>query len=270
MWFFNSDWEYHCCASTGDEAALEELDPDSYDLTIAGERGWGEDIDDDGFWHGQRNDFSSGARHLLSTAAQAAAAKHSAVHAAAVKHAAHKEASRARVGVTPPESVPGQASSSSGATQFAPSGVSLPRMPKKPPVCSVPPRMRFCKNINYAVYRPDEDHTFAELDFDSHAVFKKIVPHMRISERHFELPVIHQCRSNFRKFLCLRNFPRCCHVGLCSKYGDPDRYCCIPPAHTDKQTQRHTERDRERERERERERHTHTHTHTQNMIQLAV
>ena len=43
---------------------------------------------------------------------------------------------------------------------------------------------------------------------------------MRISERHFELPVIHQCRSNFRKFLCLRNFPRCCHVGLCNKYGD--------------------------------------------------
>jgi len=156
--------------------------------------------------------------------------KHSAVHAAAVKHAAHKRASRARhgpataVAPAPAHAAPVAAAkgmiNSASSQQLAPSGVSLPTIPKKPPVCSVPPSMRFCKNVDYPVYRPDEDHTFDELDFDSHAVFKKIVPHMRISERHFELPVIHQCRSNFRKFLCLRNFPRCCHVGLCNKYGD--------------------------------------------------
>ena len=153
--------------------------------------------------------------------------KHSAVHAAAVAHAAHKRASRARHGsaakaleTTADTAAPVSHVGSSGSTQLAPSGVSLPTIPKKPPVCSVPPSMRFCKIIDYPVYRPDQDHTFDELDFDSHAVFKKIVPHMRISERHFELPAIHQCRSNFRKFLCLRNFPRCCHVGLCSKYGD--------------------------------------------------
>jgi hypothetical protein len=54
------------------------------------------------------------------------------------------------------------------------------------------------------------------------AVYKKIVPHMRISERHFELPAIEKCRDNFRQFLCLRNFPGCCHVGLCNKYGAPE------------------------------------------------
>ena len=30
--------------------------------------------------------------------------------------------------------------------------------------------MRFCKAVTYPVYRPTESHTFAELDFDSHAV----------------------------------------------------------------------------------------------------
>jgi hypothetical protein len=67
--------------------------------------------------------------------------------------------------------------------------------------------MRFCKSVTYPVYRPSAEHTFAELDFDSHAVYKKIVPHMRISERHFELPIIETCRENFREFLCRRNFP---------------------------------------------------------------
>lgn len=100
--------------------------------------------------------------------------------------------------------------------------VSLPVIPKSPPVCSQPPPMRFCKNVAYPVYRPSAEHTFAQLDFDSHAVFKKIAPHMRISERHFELSEISSCRANFRQFLCLRNFPRCCHVGLCSEYGAPE------------------------------------------------
>ena len=120
--------------------------------------------------------------------------------------------------------------------------------------------MRFCKSVKYPVYRPSAEHTFAELDFDSHAgallletvgrfvdrshalssmhantcpdvllhnprmtylmlhrvcahnsVYKKIVPHMRISERHFELPSIEECRANFREFLCRRNFP----VSMC-------------------------------------------------------
>jgi hypothetical protein len=29
--------------------------------------------------------------------------------------------------------------------------------------------MRFCKSVTYPVYRPSAEHTFAELDFDSHA-----------------------------------------------------------------------------------------------------
>ena len=113
--------------------------------------------------------------------------------------------------------------------------VSLPVIPKSPPVCSQPPPMRFCKNVAYPVYRPSAEHTFAQLDFDSHAVFKKIAPHMRISERHFELAEISACRANFRQFLCLRNFPRCCHVGLCSEYGAPeppltaDSLSLVPP-----------------------------------------
>ena len=59
-------------------------------------------------------------------------------------------------------------------------------------------------------------------DCGARAVYKKIVPHMRISERHFELPDIEKCRENFREFLCRRNFPGCCHVGLCNKYGAPE------------------------------------------------
>ena len=31
------------------------------------------------------------------------------------------------------------------------------------------PDMRFCKSVTYPVYRPSAEHTFAELDFDSHA-----------------------------------------------------------------------------------------------------
>jgi hypothetical protein len=61
--------------------------------------------------------------------------------------------------------------------------IKLPTIPSSPPVCSTPPPMRFCHNVRYPVYRPSADHTFAQLDFDSHAVYKKIVPHMRISER---------------------------------------------------------------------------------------
>uniref|UniRef100_A0A6T8PDX0 FZ domain-containing protein n=2 Tax=Hemiselmis andersenii TaxID=464988 RepID=A0A6T8PDX0_HEMAN len=125
---------------------------------------------------------------------------HSALHKAAVDHAMHKKATQLKAGVP----------------------IKLPVIPKSPPVCSPPPVMRFCKNVDYPVYRPSEAHTFAQLDFDSHAVFNKIVPHMRISERHFELPVIQQCRDNFRVFLCERNFPRCCHVGLCNDYGQPE------------------------------------------------
>ena len=157
---------------------------------IAGEGGW--DEADDGLsepWPGPAASADAGARRLLS-----AKEKHSAVHAAAVKHAAHKAAERGRAISAAPPAAHATASSSRGAQQLAPSGVSLPTIPKRPPVCSVPPAMRFCKNINYPVYRPDEHHTFADLDFDSHAVFKKIVPHMRISERHFELPAIHQVR----------------------------------------------------------------------------
>ena len=176
-------------AGPGEETEVIELDAvDAFDLSMAGEGGWGED--EDGF---SEPAASAGARQLLS-----ANVKHSAVHAAAVKHAAHKSAARGRADSPAPPAKPAAASSSSsGAQQLAPSGVSLPTIPKRPPVCSVPPAMRFCKVIDYPVYRPDEDHTFAELDFDSHAVFKKIVPHMRISERHFELPVIHQVRAQY-------------------------------------------------------------------------
>ncbi|EKX46533.1 hypothetical protein GUITHDRAFT_107736 [Guillardia theta CCMP2712] len=125
---------------------------------------------------------------------------HKALHAAAVAHAIHKRVQQLSDGRP----------------------INLPVIPKSPPVCSAPPSMRFCKSVTYPVYRPSADHTFAELDFDSHAVYKKIVPHMRISEKHFELPIIESCRTNFREFLCLRNFPRCCHVGLCNKYGAPE------------------------------------------------
>ena len=180
-------------ALAGDEGAAweEELDLDRIDLSVAGEAGWSENAAE---WHLPA--ASAGARQLLAAETETAKAKHSAVHAAAVKHAAHKREPRARNGAhaTAPAPAPAPASKSTEAkhTKLAPSGVSLPKIPQKPPVCSVPPAMRFCKNINYPVYRPDNDHTFADLDFDSHAVFKKIVPHMRISERHFELPVIHQ------------------------------------------------------------------------------
>jgi len=125
---------------------------------------------------------------------------HKELHQAAVKHAAHRKAQHLANGRP----------------------IKLPVIPRQPPVCSAPPPMRFCKAVVYPVYRPSAEQTFAQLDFDSHAVFKKIVPHMRISERHFELPVIQHCRNNFRHFLCLRNFPRCCHVGLCNKYGAPE------------------------------------------------
>ena len=107
-------------------------------------------------------------------------ASHKELHAAAVKHAMHKK----------------EAMLSDGRP------IALPIIPRSTPVCSVPPAKRFCKSVNYPVYRPSETQTFAELDFDSHAVFKKIVPHMRISERHFELPVIEKCRAHFREFLC--------------------------------------------------------------------
>mmetsp|Transcript_14528 Transcript_14528/g.29037 ORF Transcript_14528/g.29037 Transcript_14528/m.29037 type:complete len:354 (+) Transcript_14528:247-1308(+) len=127
-------------------------------------------------------------------------ASHKELHLAAVKHAAHRKAQQLTNGRP----------------------IKLPVIPRQPPVCSAPPPMRFCKAVVYPVYRPSAQQTFAQLDFDSHAVFKKIVPHMRISERHFELPVIQRCRNNFRQFLCLRNFPRCCHVGLCNKYGAPE------------------------------------------------
>ena len=54
------------------------------------------------------------------------------------------------------------------------------------------------------------------------AVYKKIVPHMRISERHFELPIIETCRSNFREFLCRRNFPVGHSTSLLSKTPHPN------------------------------------------------
>mmetsp|Transcript_6719 Transcript_6719/g.15679 ORF Transcript_6719/g.15679 Transcript_6719/m.15679 type:complete len:352 (-) Transcript_6719:93-1148(-) len=127
-------------------------------------------------------------------------ASHKELHQAAVKHAAHRKAQHLANGRP----------------------IKLPVIPRQPPVCSAPPPMRFCKSVVYPVYRPSAEQTFAQLDFDSHAVFKKIVPHMRISERHFELPAIQRCRNNFRQFLCLRNFPRCCHVGLCNQYGAPE------------------------------------------------
>lgn len=128
-------------------------------------------------------------------------ASHAALHRAAVAHAMHRKREESLSDGRP---------------------IDLPVIPKSPPVCSAPPDMRFCKSVTYPVYRPSAEHTFAELDFDSHAVYKKIVPHMRISERHFELPIIEKCRTNFREFLCLRNFPGCCHVGLCNKYGAPE------------------------------------------------
>mmetsp|Transcript_3562 Transcript_3562/g.7868 ORF Transcript_3562/g.7868 Transcript_3562/m.7868 type:complete len:333 (-) Transcript_3562:137-1135(-) len=155
---------------------------------------------------------------------------HAQVHAAAVRHAVHRRvegmATEAAKGVEA-EMTSGQAGPTiHGAAQAhsrSSSVAKMPVMPRRPPVCSRPPTMRFCRNVGYDVYRPDIDHTFADLDFDSHAVFLKIVPHMRISEKHFELPAIHTCRNNFRDFLCLRNFPKCCHVGLCNLYGEPEQ-----------------------------------------------
>ena len=91
---------------------------------------------------------------------------------------------------------------------------------------SVPPAMRFCKSVNYPVYRPSETQTFAELDFDSHAVFKKIVPHMRISERHFELPVIEKCRAHFREFLRRAVAP----VGMAGVDQGLDDFCVAAAA----------------------------------------
>lgn len=75
---------------------------------------------------------------------------HSVVHAAAVKHAVHKRSERSRSGV------PVAAPAARNGENLAPSGVSLPNIPKRPPVCSVPPAMRFCESIDYPVYRPDE------------------------------------------------------------------------------------------------------------------
>lgn len=135
---------------------LDEID--LFDLSIAGEGGWEENLD-----YGEsvsESLASAGARHLLVSSADKV--KHSAVHAAAVKHAAHKKSERARSG-SPMPAAHAAAKSSIGMQKLAPSGVSLPKIPKRPPVCSVPPAMRFCKNINYPVYRPDEDHTFAEV-----------------------------------------------------------------------------------------------------------
>ena len=74
---------------------------------------------------------------------------HSVVHAAAVKHAVHKRSERSRSGVP-------AAPAAKNGENLAPSGVSLPNIPKRPPVCSVPPAMRFCESIDYPVYRPDE------------------------------------------------------------------------------------------------------------------
>ena len=138
-------------------------------------------------------------------------------HFASVIHAVH----RSRIGIGNVQDLPQIGSDGELLAQDGPP-VALPVIPKSPPVCSQPPPMRFCKNVAYPVYRPSAEHTFAQLDFDSHAVFKKIAPHMRISERHFDLAEISACRANFRQFLCLRNFPRCCHVGLCSEYGAPE------------------------------------------------
>ncbi len=72
-------------------------------------------------------------------------------------------------------------------------------IPRQPPVCSAPPPMRFCKSVVYPVYRPSAEQTFAQLDFDSHAVFKKIVPHMRISERSLSLPSPSLATNEVRK-----------------------------------------------------------------------
>ena len=82
---------------------------------------------------------------------------HSVVHAAAVKHAVHKRSERSRSGVpvAAPEVTPAVPAAKNG-ENLAPSGVSLPNIPKRPPVCSVPPAMRFCESIDYPVYRPDE------------------------------------------------------------------------------------------------------------------
>lgn len=151
-----------------DRAALEELDfDDQFDLSTAG--GWAEDIDDGAeAWH------SPGARQLLAASEDAATSKHVAVHAAAVKHAAHKKAARGRpqppapAAPAAPATAPAEinpATTESGAMQLAPSGVSLPTALKRPPVCSVPPAMRFCKSIDYPVYRPDDAHTFADVSY---------------------------------------------------------------------------------------------------------
>jgi len=209
-----------CCAlagsAHGDEVKASEHHYDKSEVSMARASKWADGGDGAEEW---ATATSPGARQLLAASVNAAS-KHVAVHAAAVKHASHKKAARGRPEPPAPALDVAPAEIKPSTISLAPSGVSLPQVPRMPPVCSVPPAMRFCKNINYPVYRPDDAHTFADLDFDSHAVYKKIVPHMRISERHFELPAIHQCRANFRKFLCLRNFPRCCHVGLCNKYGD--------------------------------------------------
>ena len=75
---------------------------DMFDLSIAGEGGWGEDLD-----YGESVSVSlasAGARHLLVSSADKV--KHSAVHAAAVKHAAHKKSGRARSGGASSPSMP--------------------------------------------------------------------------------------------------------------------------------------------------------------------
>jgi hypothetical protein len=140
------------------------LDEDLFDLSIAGGESGGEDGD---HMSGNEAAATSGRRRLMSD-------QHSVVHAAAIKHAAHKLAGRARIGKAKSAPAPAQAQAeptvpstvtTKKTAKLAPSGVSLPNIPKRPPVCSVPPAMRFCKNVDYPVYRPDEDHTFADVSF---------------------------------------------------------------------------------------------------------
>jgi len=82
------------------------------------------------------------------------------------------------------------------------------------------------------------------------SVYKKIVPHMRISERHFELPIIEECRSNFREFLCRRNFPVC--VCLCVRARVRVYYVCVCDIYLSLYT------------------HTHTHTYTYMYIYICI
>jgi len=152
-----------CCAlagsAHGDEVKASEHHYDKSEVSMARASKWADGGDGAEEW---ATATSPGARQLLAASVNAAS-KHVAVHAAAVKHASHKKSARGRPEPPAPALNVAPAEIKPSTISLAPSGVSLPKVPRRPPVCSVPPAMRFCKNINYPVYRPDDAHTFADV-----------------------------------------------------------------------------------------------------------